>query len=72
LEKPELHETRITQDGTARSWRTSFFREPDPQARWLYTTYLEGNVQADKNNHGSPDQAVLLYAAANYPIWQQS
>src|SRR6266699_2937482 len=68
--KPERHETQITKDGTERSWRTSFFREPSPQSRWLYTTHLEGNEQADKENHGTPSQVVLLYAAAHYPVWQ--
>jgi MOSC domain-containing protein YiiM len=68
--KPELHETVITKDRIERVWRTSFFREPSPQSRWLYTTYLEGNEQADKENHGAPDQVVLVYASAHYPIWQ--
>lgn len=50
-------------------WRTSFFRTPSPEPRWLYTTHLEGNIQADKKNHGSPGQAILMYAAAHYPCW---
>jgi MOSC domain-containing protein YiiM len=54
----------------ARRWETSFFRTPSPQPRWLYITHLEGNAQADTKNHGRPSQAVLLYAAAHYPIWQ--
>lgn len=53
-----------------RSWETSFFRVPTPQPRWLYTTHLEGNRQADTENHGTLGQAVLLYAAAHYPLWQ--
>lgn len=53
-----------------RAWETSFFRAPSAQQRWLYTTHLEGNEQADKQHHGRPDQAVLLYAAAHYPRWQ--
>ncbi len=52
-----------------RRWKTSFFRVPDAQPRWLYTTHLEGNEQADKKHHGSLSQAVLLYAAAHYPLW---
>lgn len=52
-----------------RRWNTSFFRAPGTQPRWLYTTHLEGNEQADKKNHGSPSQAVLLYAAAHYARW---
>jgi MOSC domain-containing protein YiiM len=54
-----------------RSWRTSFFREPSPQRRWLATTHLAGNQQADTKNHGTPDQAVLVYATAHYPLWRQ-
>lgn len=54
----------------ARRWRTSFFRTPSAEPRWLYTTHLDGNRQADTKNHGRLNQAVLLYAAAHYPIWQ--
>jgi len=53
-----------------RAWDTSFVRVPSTQPRWLHTTHLEGNAQADTENHGSPTQAVLLYAAAHYPLWQ--
>lgn len=53
-----------------RTWRTSFFREPSQQPRWLYTTHLEGNQQADTKHHGQPTQVVLLYAMAHYPLWQ--
>jgi MOSC domain-containing protein YiiM len=58
-------------NGRRRSWETSFFRAPNPEQRWLYTTHLDGNAQADTKNHGAPNQAVLLYAAAHYPLWQQ-
>ena len=51
-------------------WKTSFFRTPSSETRWLYSTHLEGNEQADKKHHGSLDQAVLLYAAQHYPAWQ--
>ncbi len=54
-----------------RRWDTSFFRAPSTQPRWLYTTHLEGNAQADTKNHGQPGQAVLLYAGAHYPLWQE-
>jgi len=54
-----------------RPWKTSFFRTSTTQPRWLSTTHLEGNAQADTKNHGQPGQAVLLYAAAHYPIWQR-
>lgn len=58
------------QDEMERAWETSFVRVPSAQPRWLYTTHLDGNEQANKVNHGQPHQAVLLYAAAHYPHWQ--
>lgn len=56
--------------GPKHAWVTSFFRVPSTQPRWLYTTHLAGNAQADTVNHGRLDQAVLLYAAAHYPLWR--
>ena len=58
-------------DEMARPWKTSFFRAPSARPRWLYTTHLDGNAQADTKNHGRPDQAVLLYGAAHYPHWRE-
>jgi MOSC domain-containing protein YiiM len=52
-------------------WKTSFVREPSPERRRLFVTHLEGNAQADTENHGQPGQAVLVYAAAHYPAWQE-
>lgn len=57
-------------DEMERPWKTSFVRRPSAGPRWLYTTHLDGNAQADTRNHGRPDQAVLLYAAAHYPLWR--
>jgi MOSC domain-containing protein YiiM len=57
--------------GDERAWRTSFFRSPSPDRRWLFTTHLEGNAQADTKNHGKPNQALLIYAADHYPVWQR-
>jgi MOSC domain-containing protein YiiM len=67
---PHRYGTTGATDDMKRLWKTSFFRMPSTQPRWLYTTHLEGNVQADTKNHGRPGQAVLLYAAIHYPIWQ--
>ncbi len=53
-----------------RPWETSFFRAPSTESRWLFTTHLEGNQQADTKNHGQLTQAVLLYAATHYPAWR--
>ncbi len=66
---PKRYPLHHARGGDERSWETSFFREPSPERRWLHTTHLDGNTQADTKNHGSPSQAVLLYAAAHYPLW---
>ncbi len=54
-----------------RAFESSFVRPPSEEGRWLYTTHLAGNEQADKQNHGKPNQAVLLYASAHYPRWRE-
>lgn len=68
---PHRYGTPDAAEARHRPWETSFFRVPSAQPRWLYTTHLEGNVQADTKHHGQPGQAVLLYAAAHYPLWQR-
>ncbi len=67
---PQRHGTAGARNAMERLWKTSFYRVPSSQPRWLYTTHLDGNVQADTKHHGRPEQAVLLYAAAHYPAWQ--
>ncbi len=60
-----------TTDATRkRTWRTSFYRTPSAEPRWLFTTHLAGNQQADTKHHGHLNQAVLLYALEHYPRWQ--
>jgi len=54
-----------------RPWTTSFVRVPSTQPRWLFTTHLDGNIQGDTKHHGQLTQAVLVYAAAHYPVWQR-
>lgn len=67
---PQFYGQEGAREMMQRRWETSFFRQPDTQPRWLYTTHLEGNRQADTKNHGRPNQAVLLYAAEHYPLWR--
>jgi len=68
---PHRYDNASAGDRLGRRWETSFFRAPSAQPRWLYTTHLDGNAQADTKNHGTPNQAVLLYAATHYPVWQE-
>ena len=54
-----------------RPWVTGFFKEPVQGEIWLGQTNLVGDGQADLKNHGGVDKAVLAYAAAHYPYWQE-
>jgi MOSC domain-containing protein YiiM len=66
---PTHHPTSVPANGV-KTWQTSFFRVPSATPRWLFTTHLDGNEQADKEHHGQWNQVMLFYAAAHYPLWQ--
>lgn len=68
--QPHRYVHREPEAPAGQPWETSFVRAPSPERRWLFTTHLEGNAQADTKNHGKPTQAVLLYAASHYPRWR--
>ena len=51
-------------------WSTAFFKDPVAGSVAVHKEHLEGDGQADRDNHGGPDKAVLGYAAAHYPAWQ--
>ena len=68
---PQVYGVEGSRAPMERRWETSFFRVPSAQSRWLHTTHLEGNAQADTQNHGQPGQAVLLYSGAHYPLWRE-
>src|SRR3954453_12989902 len=68
---PHRYTLPESEGGRERSWKTSFFRQPSAERRWLATTHLVGNVQADTTNHGTPNQALLLYTLMQYPAWRQ-
>src|SRR5271165_6343100 len=66
---PKQHPTSLPLNGR-KTWETSFFRAPAADPRWLFKTHLEGNRQADTENHGKWNQVMLLYANAHYSHWQ--
>ena len=64
--KPENHAA----PGEA-PWVTAIFRKPVSTAVFCAKLGFEGDKVADRRFHGGPDKAVLCYAAAHYPKWQQ-
>lgn len=45
-------------------------KEPVVGPVLVQATQIEGDAQADLDNHGGRDKAVLAYAADHYPLWR--
>ncbi len=58
-------------DGKASTWTTAFFKTPVVGPVRVSALGLAGDEQADKENHGGPDKAVLAYSADHYPYWRE-
>ena len=50
---------------------TSIFKEPVAGQVMLSTTNLDGDGQADLENHGGIEQAVYVYSVENYDYWRR-
>ncbi len=57
---PQRYSVSKATDPMEHNWQTSFFRTPSTEPRWLYTTHLDGNVQADLKHHGSLDRKSVV------------
>ena len=51
-------------------WKTGFFKTPVEGPVFVRATNLAGDGQADLQNHGGIDKAVLAYSADHYPLWR--
>lgn len=51
--------------------QSGFRKSPEPGGLWLGETGLEGDGQADLENHGGPEKAVCVYPLEHYPYWQE-
>jgi MOSC domain-containing protein YiiM len=51
-------------------WTTGFFKRPVSGPVFASATNLRGDGQADLENHGGIDKAVLAYSADHYPNWR--
>jgi MOSC domain-containing protein YiiM len=57
-------------DGKNRVWTTAFFKSPVEGSVQVGSLGLAGDQQADRENHGGLDKAVLAYSAEHYPYWR--
>jgi MOSC domain-containing protein YiiM len=68
--RPRWHGTPGAADPFDRAFATGFWKDPVPGPVAVRATNLDGDGQADLENHGGADKAVLVYAAAHYPDWR--
>jgi len=54
-----------------KAWTTGFFKTHVEGPVFAGATNLAGDGQADLENHGGIDKAVLAYSADHYPIWRE-
>jgi MOSC domain-containing protein YiiM len=57
-------------DAEEPGWTSAIGKQPVSGPVRLSRLNLAGDYQADQRVHGGPDQAVLAYAAAHYPLWR--
>ncbi|HWH04893.1 MAG TPA: MOSC domain-containing protein [Gaiellaceae bacterium] len=63
------HDPRVVQVG-AREVSTGIAKVPVPSA-WVGALGVGGDVVADQDAHGGPDQAVYLYSREDYGWWDR-
>jgi len=59
-------------DGQDAAWVSGIWKSHVKGRLRLDRTNLDGDAQADLNNHGGPDKAVCCYAAEHYPGWRDA
>lgn len=69
--KPAIFGREEAVDPHDRPWRTGYFKLPVSGPVFASQTGLEGDGQADLENHGGIDKAVLAYSAEHYPRWRE-
>lgn len=68
--RPRWHGVEDAPDPFDSRWETGFYKNPVAGPVRLGLVNLEGDGQADLQNHGGPDKAVCCYPAAHYPGWR--
>jgi MOSC domain-containing protein YiiM len=68
---PKNYGSEEATDPHDKAWTTGFFKTKIEGPVLVGKTNLAGDGQADLNNHGGIDKAVLAYSADHYPIWRE-
>jgi MOSC domain-containing protein YiiM len=61
---------QLPADQLGATWETAFIKAPVDGRLRVGARGLAGDAQADRENHGGPEKALLAYSAAHYPRWR--
>jgi MOSC domain-containing protein YiiM len=67
--QPTAYGSSDAVDPHDRQWTTAFFKAPISGPVFISRTNIAGDAQADRENHGGVDKAVLAYAEGHYDLW---
>lgn len=68
---PEVRGDSDAENPMNRQWETAMFKTPIDRAVYLDKSGIEGDQQADLNNHGGPAKAVCVYPEEHYSHWRE-
>jgi MOSC domain-containing protein YiiM len=68
--QPTTYGREDAADRHDRLWTSAFFKSPIAGPVFVNFTNVTGDAQADRENHGGSDKAVLAYAASHYDRWR--
>jgi len=59
------------QNPLERPWTSAIRKEPVTGQVWAGKEGLSGDQQYDRQGHGGPERALLMYSAEHYPRWRE-
>jgi MOSC domain-containing protein YiiM len=68
----QTYEYQANADFRGRTWQTAFFKAPVAGSLQFGDLGVAGDEQADRENHGGLDKAVLAYSANHYGYWRET
>jgi MOSC domain-containing protein YiiM len=68
--QPRTYGTPDAEDPEERPWTSAIRKEPVEGPVWAGREGLSGDHQYDRQGHGGPERALLMYSAEHYPRWR--
>ncbi len=68
--QPRTYGTAGSPDPDQRPWTSAIKKDPVDGQVWAGREGLSGDHQYDRQGHGGPDRALLMYSAEHYPRWR--